>query len=83
MRPIWIPVSVSYSFLDNRTHLLHSAWEADLFAVVVDLSNWRDNSSSTAKTTLCEIFHFVEVDLTSPQLPVQGIPLQRRSENDV
>ena len=32
--------------------------------MVVDLSNWRDNSSSTAKTTLCEIFHFVEVDLT-------------------
>ena len=50
--------------LDNRTHFLHSAWEADFFAVVVDLSNWRDNSSSTAKTTLCEIFHFVEVDLT-------------------
>mgnify|MGYP006986300181 FL=1 len=51
-------------FLDNRAHLLHSAWEADFLAVIVDLSNWRDNSSSTAKTTLCEIFHFVEVDLT-------------------
>ena len=32
--------------------------------MVVDLSDWRDNSSSTAKTALCEIFNFIEVDLT-------------------
>mgnify|MGYP007079295275 CR=1 FL=1 len=47
--------------LGDRSHLVHAAWEADLFAVVNDLSNRRDNSSSTAKTALCKIFHFVEV----------------------
>ena len=47
--------------LGDRSHLVHAAWEANLFAVVHDLSNRRDNSSSTAKTALCEILHFVEV----------------------
>ena len=47
-------------FLGNRSHFLHSAGEADLFAVVVDLSNRRDNGCGTAETALCEIFDFVE-----------------------
>ena len=50
--------------LDDRTHLLHSAWEADFLAVIIDLSDRRDNCSSTAKTTLCKIFNLIEVDLT-------------------
>ena len=61
MRPIWMPVSVSYSFLVTGPIFVHAAWEADLFAVVNDLSNRRDNSSSTAKTALCEVFYFIEV----------------------
>ena len=47
--------------LGDRSHFVHAAWEADLFAVVNNLSNRRDNSSSTAKTALCEVFYFIEV----------------------
>ena len=32
--------------------------------MIIDLSDRRDNCSSTAKTTLCKIFNFIEVDLT-------------------
>ena len=50
--------------LGNRSHFFHSAWEADLFAMVYDLSYRRDHCSSTAKTTFCEIFHFIKVNLS-------------------
>ena len=51
-------------FLGNRTHLLHTAWEADFFAVVYDLSDWRDNCCSTAKSAFCKIFYFVQIYFT-------------------
>ena len=61
--PLWIFIqirkitvcNIGEIDLGDRSHLVHAAWEADLFAVVHDLSNRRDNSSSTAKTALCEI----------------------------
>ena len=51
-------------FLGNRTHLLHTAREADFFAVVNDLANRGDNSCGTAQAALCEIFYFVKVYFT-------------------
>ena len=57
MRPIWIPVSVSYSFL-------HSTSEIDFFVVVNDLANWRDNCSSSAKSAFCEVFDFIQIYFT-------------------
>ena len=49
---------------NDWSHFFHSAWEADLFAVVIDLSNRRNDSGSTAKTTFCKIFYFIEVYFT-------------------
>ena len=46
------------------SHLFHSTWEADFLAVVVNLSNWRDNCSCTTQTTLCEILNLIEVNLS-------------------
>ena len=48
-------------FLCNFTHFLHTAWEADLFAMIIDLSNRRNNSCGSTKSTLCKIFYFVKV----------------------
>ena len=38
--------------LDNRTHLVHAVCEADLLAVIVDLTNRADNCCCSAKTHL-------------------------------
>ena len=50
--------------LGDRSHLGHAAREADLFAVIDNLANRGDNGCCTAKTALCKVFYFVEVDLT-------------------
>ena len=70
-------------FLGNRTHLLHSAGEADLFAVVIDLANRRDNSCGTAETALCEIFDFVEAYFTFLDLQSEVIFRNVTGENGV
>ena len=64
MRPIWMPVSVSYSFFVIGPISVHAAREADLIAVIHDLADRGDNSCGTAKTTLCEILYLIEVNLT-------------------
>ena len=46
--------------LGDRSHFVHAAWEADLFAVVNNLSNRRDNCSSTAETTFLSLIHISE-----------------------
>ena len=48
----------------GRSHLGHAAREADLFAVIDDLSNRGDNGCCTAQTALCKVFYFIEVNLT-------------------
>ena len=71
-------------FLGNRSHFLHSAGEADLFAVVVDLSNRRDNGCGTAETALREIFDFVEAYFSFLNLHVRGnLSLQQTRERRV
>ena len=81
MRPIWMPVSVSYSFLVTGPISVHAAREADLFAVIDDLSNRGDNSCCTAKTALCKVFYFVEVDLTLLNLESKVVLCYIRAEN--
>lgn len=51
-------------FLCHRSHGVHAAWEADLFSVVYNFSNWGDYSSSTAKTALCEVFYLIKIDFS-------------------
>ena len=41
--------------LCHRSHICHSAWEADFLAMVNNLSYWRDNCCCTTKTTFCKI----------------------------
>ena len=47
--------------LGDRSHLGHAAGQADLFAVVNDLTNRGDNCCGTAQTSLCEVFYFIQV----------------------
>ena len=82
MRPIWMPVSVSYSFFVIRSHLVHAAREADLIAVIDDLADRRDDSCGTAKTTLCEILYFIEVNLAFLDFQSEVILCYVRAEND-
>ena len=45
----------------DRSHLGHAAGQADLFAVVNDLTNRGDNCCGTTQTSLCEVFYFIQV----------------------
>ena len=51
-------------FLCNWSHLFHSTWEADFFTMVNDFTNRRNNSSCSAKTTLSEVFYFIEFNFS-------------------
>lgn len=46
--------------LDDGTHLLHAAGEADLPAVVVDLADGRDDGRRAAEAAFLEVRHFRE-----------------------
>ena len=50
--------------LSNRTHCFHTAWEADFFSVVYDLSYRRDNCGSSAQTAFCELWYFFKEDFS-------------------
>src|SRR5699024_977817 len=50
--------------LSNRTHCLHTAWEADFFSVVYNLSYRRDNGGSSAQTAFCEFRYFFKEDFS-------------------
>ena len=51
-------------FLCNRSHLIHTTWETDFFTMVNDFTNRRNNSSCSAKTTLSEVFYFIEFNFS-------------------
>src|SRR5699024_8140727 len=50
--------------LGNRSHSLHTAWEADVFSVVYDFSYRGDHSSSTAQTAFCKFRYFFKEDFS-------------------
>ena len=50
-------------FLEDWTAFVHSTWNHDGLLVVVNLSDWGDDSSSTAETDLDEISKLVLVHL--------------------
>lgn len=45
------------NLLGGRTHLLHSAWEADLFTVIYNLSDRRDYGCRSAEAALGKVFN--------------------------
>ena len=49
-------------FLGDRSHLIHTAGHADLFAVVYDLAYRGDDSCGAAQSALSEIFDFLKVN---------------------
>ena len=48
------------NLLGGRTHLLHSAWEADLFTVIYNLSDRRDYGCRSAEAALGKVFNFIQ-----------------------
>ena len=50
--------------LCDRSHLGHAAGETDFLTMINNLSNRRDNSCGTAKTTLCEVLNLFESNFT-------------------
>ena len=50
--------------LGYRTHLFHTAGQADFPAVIHNLSNRRDNGCSSAETAFRKIFDFIKGNRT-------------------
>src|SRR5699024_916414 len=54
----------SFDLLSNKNHCLHTAWEADFFSVVYNLTYRRNNGGSSAQTAFCEFRYFFKEDFS-------------------